>query len=166
MEISISRFSNFFVAEDFNLHIKDDSSVIGDFNSSLCAPCPFISNHCIIKTVLDISKGNIISKTVVYRNKKNKDLNNYSCANNEIELEQQSVETFVENYESKILEVLNQYAPLKENTIVFRPPKLWFREEYVNAINMNVFDVNIWINETSSYLKQLETNTFLNFLIK
>lgn len=51
-----------------------------------CEPGPFISDHCVIKTVLGIRKERIVSKIVVSRNYKDTDENEFSSTLNTFEL--------------------------------------------------------------------------------
>jgi len=107
------------ITESLNVHVMS------------CKPGPFISDHCVIKTVLDIKKDNAISKSVASRNYKRIDNIEFFTALYSIEVEDQSIDTFVEQFESKLFDVLEQHAPLKEKTCVCRSSKPWFNEDIV-----------------------------------
>lgn len=61
---------------DFSTHTGghsldlDITESVNGVNIQSCEPGPFISDHCVVKTVLNIKKESVVSKTAVPRNYK------------------------------------------------------------------------------------------------
>jgi hypothetical protein len=94
-----------------------------------CKPGPYISDHCVVKTILNIKKESVISKTTTFRNFKEIDQLQFSNDLKSISIENDvNINDFVDQFECEIQRVLDRHAPLKEKTKICRPPKPWFSE--------------------------------------
>lgn len=78
--------------------------------------------------ILDVKKETVTSKSVSYRNFKKLNESEFSSDLNTININSHNVNTFVNEFESEIENVLNKHAPIQEKTIIQRAPKPWFNE--------------------------------------
>jgi len=91
-----------------------------------CVPGPYISDHCVVKVHLDLLKENIVSQQVTYRNFKRIDTDKFAKDLQNIVVHENSVDSFVQEFENQMQSVLDNNAPLKTKTIICRAPKPWF----------------------------------------
>ena len=93
-----------------------------------CELGPFISDHCAVKVVTKVSKENIFSKSVVFRNFK--DMNDTQFAKDlaELSIASESVDQYVEQFEDEIKRLLDIHTPLIEKMQIYRSPKPWLSE--------------------------------------
>lgn len=80
-----------------------------------CKPGPYISDHCVVKTILNIKKESVISKTITFRNFKDIDQLQFSNDLKSISIENDvNINDYVDQFEYEIQRVLDHHAPLKE----------------------------------------------------
>ena len=98
-----------------------------------CAQGPFISDHCVVKLVLNVQKENAMSKTITRRNWSEIDQIAFAAELNDLSVScDNNVDDFVDQFESKLLTILDKHAPLQERHTICRHPKPWFNEEIVS----------------------------------
>ena len=82
----------------------------------LCEPGPFLSDRCAVRVVTKVKKENIVSKSISYRNFKDKDNFEFSKDLCNMTIVSDSVDNFVDQFECKIEQLLDKHAPMIEKT--------------------------------------------------
>lgn len=77
-----------------------------------CEQGPFLSDHCVVKVVINVKKENITSKTVQFRNMKSLSHSGFSDDLVKISVDSDDVNTLVNLFESEIKAVIDKHAPL------------------------------------------------------
>ncbi|XP_052788755.1 uncharacterized protein LOC128223518 [Mya arenaria] len=93
-----------------------------------CEQGPYISDHCVVKSVISVEKDNIVSKHVTYRNWKNVCSNEFSSDLLNIPFDSVDIDTLVCTFETELQNIVDKHAPVKEKTLVVRKQKAWFND--------------------------------------
>ena len=123
---------------NFSTHIAGHSldlvitEAINGIQILSCEPGTLVSDHCVIKCILNVKKESMTSKTLEFRNLKQIDHSNLSSDLAEICVESDDIDTFVNTLETKLESVLEKHAPLIKKQITCRNPKPWFNSEILH----------------------------------
>ena len=105
---------------DFSTHVGGNSldlvitEVVGGVEVLSCQTDVFISDHCVVKIITNVKKENIKSQTVSRRNFKDIDKSAFGHDLNEISIECEDVNAYVQQFETTIGSILDKHAPIKE----------------------------------------------------
>jgi hypothetical protein len=94
-----------------------------------CEPGSFVSDHCVVKCVLNVQKENVTSKTVKFRNFKQIDHDEFSKDLDNMLVESDDVNSYVDLFEMELELILDKHAPLTQKTVICRAPKPWFNAD-------------------------------------
>jgi len=101
----------------------------GNVTVTSCKVMDFISDHNIIKCILNIPKENVTRKTITYRKFSQVDLKAFS-SDLEFKLPTTpSLQDLVDHFEQKVSEIVDLHAPTRTRTLTIRHKNLWYTEE-------------------------------------
>ena len=101
----------------------------GEVTVTKCDVKDFVSDHCIIKCVLNLPKENIIKKTISYRRYKQINLEAFSTDLQFAYDSKSNLEDIVNIFESKVKHAIDTHAPLRTKTCTIRHQNIWFTED-------------------------------------
>jgi hypothetical protein len=153
---AVSEFNNSLFAlgllqhVDFPTHVHGHSLdlVITELANGVdllsCEPGPFLSDHCAVKVVTRVKKENIVSKSISFRHFKDMDNEGFANDLNQMTICTDSVENFVDQFETEIEKLLNTHAPMKEKIQICRAPKPWFSESIMSLKRVMRRSERLW----------------------
>ena len=110
-----------------------------------------MSDHCIIHTILNIPKENLIQKTVTYRKYSNIDHAAF-CKDLQFDIAHiNDVNFLVSQYEEKARAAIDHHAPEKTKTITMRPCKTWFTSEVKQQKTIMRKQERVWRRSKSQH---------------
>ena len=101
----------------------------GNIKVSECTNRDFVSDHCIIHSVLEIPKDNITQKTITYRKYADIDRTVFAA---DLQFEHSGIENvndLVSKFEETARAALDQHAPERTKTVTVRGKNPWFTLE-------------------------------------
>ena len=101
----------------------------GKIDVTQCVNRDFISDHCIVHTVLDVPKEDFQQKTLTYR--KLSSVNRAAFAD-DMQFDYAGIDdpnTLIQKFENQARVAINKHAPEKTRTLIIRPKNSWFTPE-------------------------------------
>lgn len=109
-----------------------------------CEPRSFVSDHCVVKSVFNVQKESITSKTVEFRNFKQIDHDEFSTVLTNILVESDNINSYVNQFEAELELVLDKHAPLTQKTVICRAPKPWFSADILRLKRLLCKAERVW----------------------
>lgn len=135
---------------DFSTHIGGNSLdlVISEASNGVniisCEPNSFVSDHCAVKIITNVKKENIISKSVTFRNFKNMNNSAFSSDLSKLSIECEHIDSFIEQFEGEIKNILDTHAPLEDKMKIYRAPKPWFSDDILHLKRLLRKSERLW----------------------
>ena len=160
---------------NFPTHVKGHSLDLvltrsTDTLNPISIPLSFPSDHCLIKTTLDISKPLTKIEQISYRPLKKINLHKFkdeilkselfSCNFNSLDINE-----IVDIYNSTLLNLLNRHAPLKTITIKKKENSPWYSDSLRNLKKTKRYFEDMWLKYKSNQ-SLIEFKTIKNQYIK
>ena len=115
----------------------------GDIDIVMCETMDYISDHCIVKCVMNVPKENIVRKTITYRKYRQIDVSAFLSDLNFDFTDQDDLLSLVQHFEKSTEEAIEKHAPKRTQTLSVRHRNVWFTEE---------------VHERKRHIRKLEKN--------